>query len=168
MAQNPNAMDVSDDGYETDDTIIVGDEDYNTDDERRLNQYYREAPRTPPRNNRDINTGTPGTPPTRLLTNTQIPGQIYKRVIDQNGSIRMVPFTTADYNSGQQPFDITGRAINRNQLPRIRPLRLFQEEGGAPKSRRIRGRTKKSLRKRRSSRKRKANQRRKTRTQSKK
>jgi len=168
MAQQDgtNAMDVSDDGYETDDTIIDREDGYNTDEERRLNQYYRVAPRTPPRANRDINPLTPATPPTRLLTNSQIPGQVYKRVIDQHGTIRMVPFTTADYNSGQQPFDITGRAINRNQLPRIQPRRLFDEEGGAPKSSRRskRRRTTKLLRKRRTSRKRKTNNRRKTRS----
>ena len=168
MAQNPNAVDVSPDGYETDDTIIDGNDGYNTDEERRLEEYYREAPRTPPRANGDnINPLTTSTPPTRLLTNTQIPGQVYKRVIDQDGTIRIVPFTTADYNSGQQPYDITGRAINRNQLPRIQPRRLFEEAGGAPKSRRRR-RTKKTLRKRRSSRKRNTNKRRKTRSRSKK
>jgi len=167
MAQNPNAMDVSHDGYETDDTIIDGNDGYNTDEERRLEEYYREAPRTPPRANENVNPLTTSTPPTRLLTNTQIPGQVYKRVIDQDGTIRIVPFTTADYNSGQQPYDITGRAINRNQLPRIQPRRLFEEAGGAPKSRRRR-RTKKTLRKRTSSRKRKTNKRRTTRSRSKK
>ena len=166
MAQNPNAMDVSDDGYETDDTIIVGD-GYTSDEVRQINEYYDQLTLTPPPINRDTNAVTPGTPPTRLLmNNTQLPEQVYKMVIEQDGTIRMVPFTTADYRSGQQAFDITGRAINRNELPRIQPRRLFGEEkeGGASKSKRRRRRTKKYLRKRRSSRKRKTSKRRKTRS----
>jgi hypothetical protein len=174
MARNPNAMDVSDDGYETDDTIIVGDGDdggYTSDEIRQINEYYDQLndqiTLTPPRTNRhtNANANTPGTPPTRLLTNnTQMPGQVYKMVIEPDGTLRLVPFTSNDYTSGQQPFDITGRAINRDELPHIRPRKLFGEEkeGGASKSRRRR--TKKSLRKRRSSHKRKTNKRRKTRS----
>jgi hypothetical protein len=181
MAQQDgtNAMDVSDDGYETDDTILVGDDDdgYTSDEIRQINEYYDQLndqiTLTPPRINRhtnanaNANTNTPRTPPTRILTNNQMPGQVYKMVIQQDGTLQLVPFTSDDYRSGQQPYDITGRAINRNQLPRIQPRRLFEEEGGAPKSRKRR-RTKKSLRKRRSSRKRNANKRRKTRTRSRK
>lgn len=175
MAQqdDTNAMDVSDDGYETDDTILVGDDDdgYTSDEIRQINEYYDglnyQMTLTPPRNNRDINPLTPGTPPTRLLTDTQIPGQVYKMVIEQDGTLRLVPFTSDDYRTGQQPFDETGRAINQNQLPYIQPRRLFEEkEGGRSKSRRRRRlrRTKKSLHKRRSSRKKKTNKRRKTRS----
>ena len=174
MAQqdDTNAMDVSDDGYETDDTILVGDGDdgYTSDEIRQINEYYDQLndqiTLTPPRTNANANANTPITPPTRLLTNrTQMPRQVYKMVIEQDGTLRLVPFTSADYRSGQQPFDITGRAINRNELPYIQPRRLFEEkEGGASKSRRSRRRrsTKKSLRKRRSLRKRKTNKRRKT------
>ena len=181
MAQNPNAMDVSDDGYETDatdDTIIVGDGDdgYTSDEIRQINEYYDQLndqiTLTPTRTNRHTNANAV-TPTTRLLTNNpQIPGQVYKMVIQPDGTLLLVPFTSADYRSGQQPFDINGHAINRDELPYIQPRRLFEEkEGGASKSRRrskrIR-RTKKSLRKRRSSRKRKTNKRRKTQSLSKK
>jgi len=180
MAQQDgtNAMDVSDDGYETDDTILVGDGDdgYTSDEIRQINEYYDqlndEITLTPPRRNRhananaNANANTHGTPPTRLLTNnTQIPRQVYKMVIQPDGTLQLVPFTSADYISGQQPFDINGHAINRDELPYIQPRRLFEEkEGGASKSRRRRRRAKKSLRKRRTSRKRKTNKRRKTRT----
>lgn len=175
MAQNPNAMDVSDDGYETDDTIIVGDDDdagYTSDEIRQINEYYDQLndqiTLTPPRTNRRTNANadanTPRTPPTRLLTNTQIRGQVYKMVIQQDGTLRLVPFTSDDYRSGQQAFDINGHAINRDELPYIQPRRLFGEEkeGGASKSRRRR-RAKKSLRKKKASRKRKT-KRRKTRS----
>ena len=181
MAQNPNAMDVSDDGYETDDTIIVGDGDdgYTSDEIRQINEYYDQLndDQITPRTNRDTNAdansnaNTPRTPPTRLLmNNTQIPGQVYKMVIQPDGTLRLVPFTSDDYRTGQQPFDINGHAINRDEL---QPRRLFEEkEGGTSKSksrrRSKRRRTKKSLRKRRSSRKRKTNKRRKTRSLSKK
>jgi hypothetical protein len=166
MAQNPNAMDVPDDGYETDttaDTILVGDGDDGYTSEEN-DQQNDQITLTPQRTNRNINPLTPGTPPRRLLTNnTQIQGQVYKMVIQEDGTSRLVPFTYADYRSGQQAFDITGRAINRNELPYIQPRALFGEEkeGGASKSRRRskRRRTKKSLRKRRASR----NKRRKTR-----
>ena len=177
MAQNPNAMDISDDGYETDDTIIVGDGDdgYTSDEIRQINEYYDELDNdqmtlTPPRTNRhaNANDNTHSTPPTRLLTNNaQMPGQVYKMVIQPDGTLRLVPFTSDDYRSGQQPFDINGHAINRDELPHIQPRRLFDEkEGGKSKSksRRRSRRTKKSLRKRRSSRKRKTNKRRKTRS----
>jgi hypothetical protein len=169
MAQQ-DAMDVSDDGYETDDTIVVGDGDdgYTSDEIRQINEYYDQLndqiTLTPPRINRrtNANDNTPRTPPTRLLTNnTQMPGQVYKMVIQPDGTLRLVPFTSADYRSGQQPFDETGRPINRDELPHIQPRRLFEEkEGGASKRRR----TKKSFRKRRSSRKRKTGKRRKTRS----
>ncbi len=178
MAQNPNAMDISDDGYDTDatsDTILVGDGDdgYTSDETRQINEYYDQEndqiTLTPPRTNRgasanaNANANAPGTPPTRILTNTQNPGQVYRMVIEQDGTLRLVPFTSADYRSGQQPFDINGRAINRDELPYIQPRKLFGEEkeGGASKSRRrksTRRRTKKSLRKR------KTNKRRKTRS----
>jgi hypothetical protein len=172
MAQlpNPDEMDVSDDGYETDATedTIIGDDGYTSDEVRQINEYYDQMTLTPPRINRNINPLTPSTPPTRLLTNTQIPGQVYKMVIEPDGTLRLVPFTSDDYISGQQPFDIGGNPINLNELPRIQPRRLFDEkEGGAYKSRRKRIRrrsVKKSLRKRRSSRKRKTNKRRKTRS----
>ena len=173
MAQNPNAMDVSDDGYETDDTIIVGDGDdgYTSDEIRQINEYYDQLnDQTPPRTNPNANANTSSTPPTRLLTNsTQMPGQVYKMVIQPDGTLLLVPFTSADYRSGQQPFDITGRAINRDELPYIQPRRLFEEkEGGASKSKSRRSRRrrspKKSLRKRRSLRKRKTNKRRKSRS----
>jgi hypothetical protein len=175
MAQNPNAMDVSDDGYETDDTIIVGDDDdgYTSDEIRQINEYYDQLDDdqmtlTPPRTNRNANANadTSRTPPTRLLTNNpQMPGQVYKMVIQPDGTLRLVPFTSDDYRTGQQPFDINGHAINRDELPHIQPRRLFEEkEGGASKSRRRSRRTKKSLRKRRSSRKRKTSKRRKTRS----
>lgn len=176
MAQNPNAMNVSDDGYETDateTTIIDGDDGYTSDEIRQINEYYDQQndqiTLTPPRTNRHTNANalTPRTPPTRLLTNnTQMPGQVYKMVIQQDGTLRLVPFTSADYISGQQPFDETGRAINRSELPYIQPRRLFEEkEGGASKSsRRRRRRTKKSLRKKRASRKRKTSKRRKPRS----
>ena len=172
MAQ-PDAMDVSDDGYETDDTIIVGDGDdgYTSDEIRQINEYYDQlndqmTPRINRRANANANANA-STPPTRLLTNnTQMPGQVYKMVIDPDGTLRLVPFTSADYRSGQQPFDETGRAINRDELPHIQPRRLFEEKEGGTKSRRRR--TKKSLRKRRSSRKRKTNKRRKARSLSKK
>ena len=174
MAQNPNAMDVSDDGYETGstaDTIIVGegDDGYTSDEIRQINEYYDqlndEITLTPPRNNRranaNANANTSRTPPTRLLTNNnQMPSQVYKMVIQQDGTLRLVPFTSHDYRSGQQPFDITGHPINRNELPHIQPRKLFGEEkeGGASKRRRKSRRTKKS------SRKRKTNKRRKTRS----
>jgi hypothetical protein len=191
MAQlpNPNAMDVVSetdhndnnngnlDGYETDDTEDTIDaENPGEYGEELLTAYYAEATTTPPPTNRyaNANANTSGTPPTRLLTNnTQNPGQVYKRVIEQDGTIRIVPFTTDDYRSGEQPFDETGRAINRNELPRIAPRRLLfgeEKEGGTSKSksrrrRRIkRRRTKKSLRKRKGSRKRKTGKRRKTRS----
>ena len=168
MAQNPNAMDVPDDGYETDttaDTILVGDGDDGYTSEEN-DQQNDQITLTPPRTNRNANADTPRTPPRRLLTNsTQIQGQVYKMVIQPDGTLRLVPFTYADYRSGQQAFDITGRTINRNELPYIQPRALFGEEkeGGASKSksrrRSKRRRTKKSLRKRRASR----NKRRKTR-----
>ena len=184
MAQQDgtNAMDVSDDGYETDDTILVGDGDdgYTSDEIRQINEYYDQlnddqmTPRINRRanSNANANDNTPRTPPTRLLTNrTQMPTQVYRMVIEQDGTLRLVPFTSADYISGQQPFDETGRAINRDELPHIQPRRLFEEkEGGTSKSRRRskRRRTTKSLRKRKSSRKRKTGKRRKTRSLSKK
>jgi hypothetical protein len=90
-----------------------------------------------------------------------MPGQVYKMVIQQDGTLRLVPFTSDDYRTGQQPFDINGHAINRDELPHIQPRRLFDEkEGGTSKSRRRRQRrrTKKTLRKR------KTNKRRKTRS----
>jgi len=177
MAQNPNAMDVSDDGNETDttaDTILVGDGDdgYTSDEIRQINEYYDQLiddqmTLTPPRINRgasaNANDNTHRTPPTRLLTNnTQMSRQVYKMVIQPDGTLLLVPFTSDDYRSGQQPFDINGHAINREELPYVQPRRLFEEkEGGASKSRRRRSkrrRTKKSLRKR------KTNKRRKTRT----
>ena len=180
MAQNPNAMDVSDGGYDTDatdDTIIVGDGDdgYTSDEIRQINEYYYqlndEMTLTPPRTNRrtNANDNTHRTPPTRLLrNNNQMPGQVYKMVVQQDGTLRLVPFTSDDYRTGQQPFDINGHAINRDELPHIQPRRLFEEkEGGASKSRRRSKRsrrTKKSLRKRRTSRKRKTSKRRKTRS----
>ena len=188
MAQspNPNAMDVVDsetdhngnnngnlDGYETDDTEDTIDaENPGEYGEELLAAYYAEATTTPPPTNRyaNANASTSGTPPTRLLTNnTRMPRQVYKRVIEQDGTIRIVPFTSDDYRSGEQPFDITGRAINRNELPHIQPLRLFEEkEGGRSKSksrrRSKRRRTKKSLRKRKGSRKRKTGKHRKTRS----
>ena len=156
------------DGNETDttaDTILVGDGDDGYISEEN-DQQNDQITLTPTRTNRNINPLTPGTPPARLLTNnTQIQGQVYKMVIQEDGTLRLVPFTSADYRSGQQAFDITGRAINRNELPYIQPRRLFGEEkeGGASRSRRRRSkrrRAKKSLRKRRTSR----NKRRKTRT----
>jgi hypothetical protein len=168
MAQpyDPDAMDISDGGYETDDTILVGDGDdgYTSDEIRQINQYYDDLDDrmtlTPPRTNRhaNANDNTPETPPTRLLTNNQMPGQVYKMVIQQDGTLRLVPFTSDDYRTGQQPFDESGRAINRDELSHIQPRRLFDEkEGGASKSRRIskRRRAKKSLRKRRTARRRK-------------
>lgn len=173
MAQNPNAMDVSDDGYETDDTIIVGDDGYTSDEIRQINEYYNqlndEITLTPPRTNRGANSNTPRTPPTRLLTNNnQMPGQVYKMVIQQDGTLLLVPFTSDDYISGQQPFDINGHTINRDELPYIRPRKLFEEkEGGASKPRRRRRRSKRR-RAKKSLRKRNTNKRRKTRTQTKK
>ena len=172
MAQQ-DAMDVSDDGYETDDTIVVGDGDdgYTSDEIRQINEYYDQlnddqmTPRNNRRANADANDNTPRTPPTRLLTNnTQMPGQVYRMVIEQDGTLRLVPFTSADYISGQQPFDINGNAISRDELPHIQPRRLFEEKEGGTKSRRRskRRRTKKSLRKR------KTDKRRKTRSLSKK
>jgi hypothetical protein len=177
MAQNPNAMDVSDDGNETDttaDTILVGDGDdgYTSDEIRQINEYYDQLnddqmTLTPPRINRgasaNANDNTHRTPPTRLLTNnTQMSRQVYKMVIQPDGTLLLVPFTSDDYRTGQQPFDINGHAISRDELPYVQPRRLFEEkEGGASKSRRRRSkrrRTKKSLRKR------KTNKRRKTRT----
>ena len=184
MAQQ-DAMDISDDGYETDDTIIVGDGDdgYTSDEIRQINEYYDqlndEITLTPPRINRgasanaNANANTHGTPPTRLLTNnTQMSRQVYKMVIQPDGTLLLVPFTSDDYRSGQQPFDINGHAINREELPYVQPRKLFGEEkeGGTSKSksrrkrRSKRRRAKKSLRKRRSSR----NKRRKTRYLSKK
>jgi hypothetical protein len=166
-------------GYETDDTEDTIDaENPGEYGEGVLAAYYAEATTTPPPTNRfaNANADTSGTPPTRLLTNTQMPGQVYKRVIEQDGTLRFVPFTSDDYRSGEQPFDITGRAINRDQLPHIQPRRLLfgeEKEGGTSKSKSRRRkskrrRTKKSLRKRKSSRKRKTNKRRKTRSRSKK
>ena len=57
---------------------------------------------TPPRINRNANANandnTHRTPPTRLLTNNnQMPGQVYKMVIQQDGTLRLVPFTSDDY-----------------------------------------------------------------------
>jgi len=168
MAQQ-DAMDVSDDGYETDDTILVGDGDdgYTSDEIRQINEYYDQLnddqmTLTPPRINRgasanaNANDNTHRTPPTRLLTNnTQMSRQVYKMVIQPDGTLLLVPFTSDDYRSGQQP-------INRDELPYVQPRRLFEEkEGGTSKSRRRRSkrrRTKKSLRKR------KTNKRRKTRS----
>jgi hypothetical protein len=186
MAQQ-NVMDVSDDGYETDataDTILVGDGDdgYTSDEIRQINEYYdqlndEQMTLTPPRINRgasanaNANDNTHRTPPTRLLTNnTQMSRQVYKMVIQPDGTLLLVPFTSDDYRSGQQPFDINGHAINREELPYVQPRRLFEEkkgdekEGGASKSRSKRRRAKKSLRKRKASRKRKTNKRRKTRS----
>jgi len=174
MAQQ-DAMDISDDGYETDDTIIVGDGDdgYTSDEIRQINEYYDqlndEITLTPPRINRgasanaNANANTHGTPPTRLLTNnTQMSRQVYKMVIQPDGTLLLVPFTSDDYRSGQQPFDINGHAINREELPYVQPRRLFEEkEGGASKSRRRRS---KRRRTKKSSRKRKTNKRRKTRS----
>jgi len=175
MAQQ-DAMDISDGDYDTDatdDTIIVGDGDdgYTSEEIRQINEYYDELDDdqmtlTPPRINRNANANandnTHRTPPTRLLTNNnQMPGQVYKMVIQQDGTLRLVPFTSDDYRTGQQPFDINGHAINRDELPHIQPRRLFDEkEGGTSKSRRRRRRrrTKKTLRKR------KTNKRRKTRS----
>ena len=180
MAQpyDADAMDVSDGGYDTDDTILVGDGDdgYTSDEIRQINQYYDDLDDrmtlTPPRTNRhanaNANDNTPETPPTRLLTNNnQMPGQVYKMVIQQDGTLQLVPFTTDDYRTGQQPFDESGRAINRDELSHIQPRRLFDEkEGGASNSRRRskRRRVKKSLRKRKTSRKRRTARRRKTRS----
>lgn len=186
MAQpdDDNAMDISDGDYDTDttdDTILVGDGDgdagYTSDEIRQINEYYDELDDdqmtlTPPRINRgaNANDNTHRTPPTQLLrNNNQMPGEVYKMVIQQDGTLRLVPFTSDDYRTGQQPFDINGNAINRDELPHIQPRRLFEEkEGGTSKSRRRRSkrsrRTKKSLRKRRTSRKRKTSKRRKTRT----
>ena len=174
MAQNPNAMDDSDDGNETDDTadtILVGDGDdgYTSEEIRQINDQLNDDQMTltPPRINRgasaNANADTPRTPPTRLLTNnTQMSRQVYKMVIQPDGTLLLVPFTSDDYRSEQQPFDINGHAINREELPYVQPRRLFEEkEGGASKSRRRRSkrrRAKKSLRKR------KTNKRRKTRT----
>ena len=165
--EQQDAMDVSDDGYETDDTILVGDGDdgYTSDEIRQINEYYDQLnDQMTPRNNRhtNANANTHITPPTRLLmNNTQMPRQVYKMVIEPDGTLRLVPFTSDDYRSGQQPFDETGHPINRDELPHIQPRRLFEEkEGGASKRRR----TKKSSRKRKGSRKRKTNKRRKTRT----
>jgi hypothetical protein len=162
MERNHNAMDVYDDGYDTDATeatIIDGDDGYNTDEERRLDEYYARATTTPPPTNLNSDPLTPFTPPTRLLTNAQMPRQVYKEVIDQDGTIWIVPFTSDDYISGEQPFDITGRPISRSELPHIPPLRLFkQKEGGASKSKKRnnkRIRTKKSLHKRKTNKKRK-------------
>jgi hypothetical protein len=177
MAQNPNAMDVSNDGYETDstaDTILVGDGDdgYTSDEIRQINEYYDQLnddqmTLTPPHINRgaSANDNTHRTPPTRLLTNhTQMSRQVYKMVIQPDGIWMLVPFTSDDYRTGQQPFDINGHAINREELPYVQPRRLFEEkeekEGGASKSRRRirrtkRRRTKKSLRKRRTNKRRK-------------
>ena len=137
------------DGNETDttaDTILVGDGDDGYISEEN-DQQNDQITLTPTRTNRNINPLTPGTPPARLLTNnTQIQGQVYKMVIQEDGTLRLVPFTSADYRSGQQAFDITGRAINRDEL---QPRRLFEEkEGGTSKSksrrRSKRRRTKKS------------------------
>lgn len=180
---NPNAMDIVSetddndndndnlDGYDTEGTATTIDaENPGEYGEGLLAAYYDEAPTTPPPTNRyaNANDDTHGTPPTRLLTNNQMPTQVYKRVIEQDGTIRIVPFTTDDYRSGEQPFDITGRAINRNELSHVQPRRLFEEkEGGTSKSRRRRSkrrRAKKSLRKRKASRKRNTNKRRKTRS----
>ena len=179
MAQQDgtNAMDDSDDGNETDDTadtILVGDGDdgYTSEEIRQINEYYDQLnddqmTLTPPRINRgasaNANDNTHRTPPTRLLTNnTQMSRQVYKMVIQPDGTLLLVPFTSDDYRSGQQPFDINGHPINREELPYVQPRRLFEEkEGGASKSRRRRSkrrRAKKSLRKR------KTNKRRKTRT----
>jgi hypothetical protein len=172
MAQ-PDEMDVSDDGYETDDTIIVGDGDdgYTSDEIRQINEYYDQLndDQMTPRINRrtNANDNTHRTPPTRLLTNNnQMPGQVYKMVIQPDGTLQLVPFTSDDYRTGQQPFDVNGNAINRDELPHIQPRRLLfgeEKEGGASKSKRRskRRRAKKSLRKRRSSRKRKTGKRRK-------
>ena len=192
MAQlpNPNAMDVvseindnynendndNEGGYETDDTATTIDaENHGEYGEALLAAYYDEAPITPPRANRNANANddTHGTPPTRLLTNnTQMSRQVYKMVIQPDGIFMLVPFTSDDYISGEQPFDINGHAINREELPYVQPRKLFGEEkeGGTSKSksrrkrRSKRRRAKKSLRKRRSSR----NKRRKTRYLSKK
>ena len=186
MEQNPNAMDVDAetgdndndndnlDGYETDDTATTIDAlnpgDYGN---ALLTAYYDAALTTPPPTNRyaNANNDTHGTPPTRLLMNNQMPGQVYKRVIQQDGTLMLVPFTSDDYRSGEQPFDITNRAINRSELPYVQPRRLFEEkEGGTSKSKSRRKRkskrrrAKKSLRKRKASRKRKTNKRRKTRS----
>ena len=181
MAQpdDDNAMDISDGDYDTDttdDTILVGDGDgdagYTSEEIRQINEYYDELDDdqmtlTPPRINRgaNANDNTHRTPPTQLLrNNNQMPGQVYKMVIQPDGTLRLVPFTSDDYRSGQQAFDITGRVINRSELPYIQPRRLFDEkEGGASKSRR-RKRRRPSRRTKKSSRKRKTNKRRKTRS----
>ena len=179
MAQNPNAMDVSDDGYETGstaDTIIVGDGDdgYTSDEIRQINEYYDQEndqiTLTPPRTNRNANANanananTPRTPPTRLLTNTQNPGQVYRMIIEPDGTLGLVPFTSDDYRSGQQPVDINGHAINREELPYVQPRRLIEEkEGGTSKSK-SRRRKSKRRRAQKSSRKRKTRKRRKTRS----
>jgi len=180
MEQNPNAMDVdaetgdndndNEGGYETDDTATTIDAlnpgDYGN---ALLTAYYDAALTTPPPTNRyaNANNDTHGTPPTRLLMNNQMPGQVYKRVTQQDGTLMLVPFTSDDYRSGEQPFDITNRAINRSELPYVQPRNLFGEEkeGGTSKSKSRRRkskrrRAKKSLRKRKASR----NKRRKTRS----
>ena len=144
MAQ-PDAMDVSDDGYETDDTIDAVNPD--EDGERRLDEYFareaaaaeqrRQAPSTPPPTNMTFNT-----PLTEVVSD---------------------PTRSRGLSDNIQPLDLFG-AKNDDDDDASKPKGA---KGGASKSRRRRSkrrRTKKSLRKRKSSRKRKTNKRRKPRS----
>ena len=144
MAQ-PDEMDVSDDGYETDDTIDAVNPD--EDGERRLDEYFareaaaaeqrRQAPSTPPPTNMTFNT-----PLTEVVSD---------------------PTRSRGLSDNIQPLDLFG-AKNDDDDDASKPKGA---KGGASKSRRRRSkrrRTKKSLRKRKSSRKRKTNKRRKPRS----
>ena len=146
MAQ-PDAMDVSDDGYETDDTIDAVNPD--EDGERRLDEYFareaaaaeqrRQAPSTPPPTNMTFNT-----PLTEVVSD---------------------PTRSRGLSDNIQPLDLFGAKNDDDDDDASKPKGA---KGGASKSRRRRRskrrRTKKSLRKRRSSRKRKTNKRRKPRS----
>lgn len=142
-----NEDNTSDDGYETDATIL--DEDYDSETERKFNEETRKkqkiiTPSTP----EPVQQGPE--PSTEVLKKTGSP--VFARFEGM-----YVPYTRNDSKLGQIPLDRYGNPIKPEELPPSIKRNLF--EGGASKSsRRRRRRTKKS------SRKRKTNKRRKTRS----
>ena len=138
----------TDDGYETDATIM--DEDYDSETERKFNEEFRKKRKmTPPTTPEPIKYGPE--PSTEVLKKTGSP--VFARFEGMR-----VPYTRNSSKIGQTPLDIYGEPIKWDELPASIKRNLF--EGGASKSRRRR-RTKKSLRK-------KKTKRRKTRARSKK
>lgn len=143
-----NEDNTSDDGYETDATIL--DEDYDSETERKFNEETRKKQKmTMPSTPEPIKQGPE--PSTEILKKTGSPVYTYF------GEIQ-VPYTRNSYRLGQIPLDRYGNPIRLDELPSSIKGKLF--EGGIAKSSRRRRQlhTKKSLRKR------KTNKRRKTRS----